>query len=85
VWSQRIATDTPAEEAGSRTSASCQPHRQSPGNRFHYGERLSSSSSSGLNAASRIAAMKFSARWTAWLQSVQVFRCAAKRVRSWVR
>ena len=39
VCLQRIAADTPAEEAGSRTSASCQPHRH----RFHYWEGLSTS------------------------------------------
>jgi DNA-directed RNA polymerase specialized sigma24 family protein len=41
VWLQRIAADKPAVEAGSRTSASYQPHRPSLGSRSHYGEGLS--------------------------------------------
>ena len=41
VWLQRIAADKPAVEAGSRTSASSQPRRQSLGSRSHYGEGLS--------------------------------------------
>jgi hypothetical protein len=82
VCLQRIAAYTPAEDAGSRTSASCQPHRQRLGSRSHYGKGLSSSCSYRFNAASRIAATKSSALWTALLQSAQVFRCAAERVRS---